>query len=177
MKYRYIKYLLRLLIYYPADLILYLLTFKKKFGIKLGGYSKASMYPGYLSSHNAKRGIESFALEYVKGNALDIGAGANPLRGTRSIDNNKEENAYNILEKDNSVDFVFSSHCFEHLDVPNDCIKEISRVLKNDGILLIYLPHPACELWSKKVNENHVSFFGPTNGKKFLRTKGLLYLI
>ena len=168
----YLKYLFRAIFYYPADFFYYLLSFKKKYGISFGGYQISKQYPDYLSSHNAKRGIESFAFKFVKGNSIDIGAGPCPLPGTRGIDNSAHENAYKIKEENNSVDFVFSSHCFEHLETPENSIKEVKRILKKDGHFLLYLPHPACELWSKKVNENHVSFFWPHEWEVLLINQG-----
>jgi SAM-dependent methyltransferase len=169
---KYIKYIFRVIVYFPADFLYYLLSYRKKYGISFGGYNLSKQYPNYLSSHNAKRGIESYALKLINGKALDIGAGSSPLDGARGIDNSVEENAYNIQENNQSVDFVFSSHCLEHLEFPKKCLHEIWRVLKSDGLLLLYLPHPACELWSKRVNEHHISFFWPNQWEDILIDEG-----
>lgn len=45
-----------------------------------------------------------------------------------------------IARSDNSYDIITYLHCFEHLEYPNEEMKEAHRVLKNDGILLIEVP-------------------------------------
>jgi len=42
--------------------------------------------------------------------------------------------------QDKSLDFVFSSHCLEHFSNPEEIIKEIGRLLKPGGYLVIILP-------------------------------------
>ena len=42
--------------------------------------------------------------------------------------------------KDNTYDFVFASHILEHVVNPLKGLKEISRVLKDDGICILILP-------------------------------------
>lgn len=42
---------------------------------------------------------------------------------------------------DNRFDWVYSSHCIEHLDEPEQAISEMIRVLKPDGTLILYLPY------------------------------------
>lgn len=43
--------------------------------------------------------------------------------------------------KDFSYDFVLSSHCIEHLANPIQGLSEWVRVLKNDGLLVLVVPH------------------------------------
>jgi SAM-dependent methyltransferase len=42
--------------------------------------------------------------------------------------------------RDESVDFVFSSHCLEHFSQPRKATREILRVLKPGGYLVLILP-------------------------------------
>lgn len=42
---------------------------------------------------------------------------------------------------DGSYDFVLSSHCIEHLANPLGAIKEWKRVLRDDGLLVLVVPH------------------------------------
>jgi SAM-dependent methyltransferase len=69
------------------------------------------------------------------------------LTGARPVEDGTHENAYVLREADGSLDFVFSSHTLEHLDRPWDALSEWIRVLKPGGVLFLYLPHPACEMW------------------------------
>ena len=173
---KWMIYVLRLMSSYVGDIVLPVGGWRYRIGVRLGGYHLARQYPRYLASHNAKRGIESFARQFVCGIALDLGSGGSPLAGCRPIDNGTDENAYHINEQDKSVDFVFSSHCFEHLNAPGDAIKEIGRVLSDTGKVLVYLPHPACELWSQNVNEHHLSFFWPDEWRNLFEKNGFSIL-
>lgn len=42
--------------------------------------------------------------------------------------------------KDESLDFVFSSHCLEHFSKPKETIREIFRLLKPSGYVVLILP-------------------------------------
>jgi SAM-dependent methyltransferase len=131
-------------------------------------------YPQYLQTGTALRYIYPIAEIYCKGKGLDIGGGSAPFSNSRNIDpdfNNKEENssnenALNINEKNLSQDYIFSSHCLEHLDMPFKALREFKRVLKDKGIIFLYLPHPGNELWLKENLEYHL--WQPTP-KKILR--------
>ena len=103
----------------------------------------------YLSNHNAKHPIEEDALVWCKGNGIDVGGGHWPLKEARVIDDDIE-NAYKIREYNGSLDYVFSSHCLEHLEDPRSALKEWIRVLDREGILYLYLPHPDYIPWRKE---------------------------
>lgn len=109
---------------------------------------KNELYPGYLNNGNAAGYIKEKALEYCKGKGLDIGASSWPLDGAIPIDNTEEQNAYKLDRfEDSSLDFVFSSHCLEHLDNWQQAIKLWLSKLKPGGILFLYLPHKSQKLW------------------------------
>lgn len=138
-------------------------------------FKNSKKYPEYLQHGTAIRYIHPIAEIYCQGKGLDIGGGSTPLENARNIDPNNtynndgnmvNENAININEKDNSQDFIFSSHCLEHLDKPFKSLREFKRVLKNKGIIFLYLPHPGNELWLKENLEFHL--WQPTP-KKILR--------
>ena len=103
-----------------------------------------------LSGGDVKRFVETDALKWCKGKGVDVGAGRWCLPGARPIYNGPEEDAYCIGEADNSLDFVFSSHCLEHLEEPSRALKEWYRILKPEGILYLYTPNPDYLPWRKK---------------------------
>jgi len=105
------------------------------------------MYPDYLKFGAALQAVAPLASKYCNGNGLDIGASHWPLHGARAIEDKTEENAYKINESNKCVDFVFSSHTLEHLERPWEALSEWTRVLKSDGVLFLYLPHPSCDMW------------------------------
>jgi SAM-dependent methyltransferase len=113
-------------------------------------YKSTKFYPDYIKHGAAIEGVKYLAQKYCKGKGVDIGAGNWSLEGAKAIENNENENAYVILEDDNSLDFVFSSHLLEHLEKPLDAIAEWTKKLKSGGILFMYLPHPSCHMWKKE---------------------------
>jgi SAM-dependent methyltransferase len=123
-------------------------------------------YPNFIQIEDAKEHISYLAEIYCVGKGIDIGGGINPLKNARNIEDNFEENAYKINEREDSLDFVFSSHCLEHLKRPFKSLAEIKRVLKKEGILFLYLPHPATKIWKKQFLKFHK--WQPTP-KKLLR--------
>lgn len=67
------------------------------------------------------------------------------------------ENGLGFLP-DNSVDEVYSSSCFEHINNFENLMKEIVRVLKSDGKAYIFVPHFSNPHYYS--DPTHVRFFG-----------------
>ena len=109
---------------------------------------KGELYPGYLNEGNAKSFIEEKARSYCTGKGLDIGAGKWPLANSVPIDDEPSQNACKLDNfPDESLDYIFSSHCLEHLDEWQIALQLWIRKLKKDGILFLYLPHKSQKLW------------------------------
>lgn len=119
-------------------------------------YRATKYYADYIKHGAAVEGVKFLAQKYCKGRGVDIGAGNWSLEGARAIENEENENAYNILEENRSLDFVFSSHLLEHLDKPKEAIRHWSSKLKSGGVLFMYLPHPACHMWKKENLKYHL---------------------
>jgi SAM-dependent methyltransferase len=102
---------------------------------------------------------------FLKGTGIDIGAGEDPLRlppnlGGKVRPWDKTDGDANTLigVPDNTFDFIYSSHCLEHLpDVPL-ALESWVRVLKQKGHLYVSVPdyvlyeHMA---WPSKHNGDH----------------------
>jgi SAM-dependent methyltransferase len=109
---------------------------------------KGNLYPAHLTGGNAVSWIRDRALFYCKGEGIDIGAGRWPLPGSIPIDKGRTEDAYHLERfKDGSLDFVFSSHCLEHLRWWKTALALWVSKLKVGGLLFLYLPHPKMSLW------------------------------
>jgi SAM-dependent methyltransferase len=83
-------------------------------------------------------------LKYFVGEGLDIGAGDDPLEtpygNVATYDMTQGNANYLSIIDDGTYDFVYSSHCLEHMpDVPL-AIRHWARVLKPGGILYITVP-------------------------------------
>lgn len=123
------------------------------------GYQGAS-YPEAVALGQAMGHIKDIALRYCQGRGLDIGANCWPLPGAHPVDNFPDENAYRLDKwPDGALDFVFSSHCLEHLSRWQTALLLWTSKLKPGGVLFLYLPHTSMTLWkpgSPWVGDDHV---------------------
>jgi len=109
--------------------------------------------------------IRDKVIKYCEGRGLDIGAKHDKIKpDSIGIDRNKEVgvdvvcDALDLLFKSDVFDYVYSSHCLEHIVDTKAALKEWRRVLKQGGKLILYLPHK--DLY-KGVNLDHKHDFVP----------------
>ncbi|GAA5142429.1 hypothetical protein GCM10023213_28360 [Prosthecobacter algae] len=85
-------------------------------------------------------------LQKLVGQGLDIGAGDDPFRpvagSCRPWDQKNGDGDAAKLEgvPSSSLDYVYSSHCLEHLNDPVKVLKRWAEVVKKDGYLYITVP-------------------------------------
>ena len=109
----------------------------------------SEFYPDYLTVGGASFAIRRTALKWCQGRGIDIGAGLWPLPGATPIDIESGPGVQTPLESivDGSQDFVFSSHCLEHIADWQSALRAWIGNLRKGGIVFLYLPHPSCKLW------------------------------
>ena len=111
---------------------------------------KGEFYPEYLNQGNAQSFISEKALAYCDGTGIDVGADRWPLAGAIPILNKATQNAYKLDNfQDGSLDYIFSSHCLEHLGNWQDALALWIRKLRKGGIIFLYLPHESMKLWHR----------------------------
>ena len=80
--------------------------------------------------------------------------------------------AEQLIQADNSQDYVFSSHCWEHVADPERAAREAWRVLKPGGVLFLYLPFPGQPNWdpalSVEARKHHKWQPAPTQVSRLL---------
>jgi SAM-dependent methyltransferase len=156
---KYLIYILNIIKSFFYDIYYHLI---ENLSMRKGAYSykiykSTKYYPDYIKHGAAVEGVKYLAQKYCKGKGVDVGAGNWSIDGAKAVENNENETAYKLLENDESLDYVFSSHLLEHLDKPQVAIEEWSKKLKSGGILFMYLPHPACHMWKKEnLSEHHL---------------------
>lgn len=137
--------------------------------------------PQFFQEESTKMGTTSSAYEwrckmgdfekYLHGNGIDIGSGHCPLvleegKGTvAEWDTPQGDATYMENAPDNHYDFVYSSHCLEHLEDVPTALQNWIRILKPGGYLFVVVPD--WELYEKTIfpslfNEDHKSTFSTT---------------
>jgi SAM-dependent methyltransferase len=131
---------------------------------------KGTTYPGFLKTGDAAGYIRKAAQFFCQGDGLDIGAGPFPMPGATPIDMGENENAYKLPDK--KYDYIFSSHCLEHLEDPIKALEYWQTKLNPGAPLFLYLPHPDMEYWLPQNNRKHLHEFYPKQIKKLLSDLG-----
>lgn len=134
---------------------------------------KGKIYPDYLKTGNAQAYIEKVALHFCRGNGLDIGGFDDwSLTGATSI-NILDTSLYDAFKLPEKIyDYIFSSHCLEHLNDYVSALKYWTEHIKWGGVLFLYLPHPDMEYWQPQNNRKHLHQFYPEPMKKLLEDIG-----
>ena len=136
---------------------------------KLFAYQE-KLYPDYLRLGNAMQFIAPTAAQFCKGRGLDIGAGKWPLPGAEPIEIANGKDACAL--PDGKWDFIFSSHCLEHLINPVAALEHWKTRLRIDGVLFLYLPHPDMAYWRPQNCRKHLHLFWPADVARLLRDLG-----
>lgn len=118
-------------------------------------------YPACTAAGNAAQFIIPYAKYFCTGTGYDIGC-AKPewsLPGSIPVDItfNNNVDAYHL--PDTQVDYIFSSHCLEHLEDWVYALDYWISKLKIGGCMLLYLPHYAQEYWRPWHNRKHYHVF------------------
>lgn len=130
-------------------------------------------YPDYLKRGNAMQFIQPAALHFCTGFGVDVGCGVWPLAGAQPIDAGRGHDACNLPREFDGLDFVFSSHCLEHLEKPTVALQHWVSRLKVGGVLFLYLPHPDMRYWRPDRCPKHRHVMDPPQVRLWLDNLGL----
>lgn len=111
---------------------------------------RGALYPEYLRQGNACQHIAATAAWFCRGRGVDVGASRWPLAGSVPVDLVGGGDAYALPVADGDVggwDYIFSSHCLEHLVDPVTALEHWRDRLRPGGVLFLYLPHPLMTYW------------------------------
>jgi hypothetical protein len=132
-------------------------------------------YPSYLKDGNAQQYIAATALQFCQGHGLDVGCGKWPLPGAIPIERTAGADANGLPEGE--FDYVFSSHCLEHLDDPARAVEHWSTRIRLGGVLFLYLPHPDMAYWRPQNCRKHKHLFWPKDIAQMMRDIGFINVL
>lgn len=128
-------------------------------------------YEGETTRCHARREREGFFEKYCTGEGLDVGYGGDVITPTAAgWDLRNGDAQYLEGVEDESFDYVYSSHCIEHMLNVRVALQNWFRVVKPGGFLLLYLPHR--DLYEKR--KALPSLFNPDHKHMFLIGKSEL---
>lgn len=131
---------------------------------------KNSKYPTFQTLGNSAQFAVPYALHFCKGKGYDIGFCKEEWKfpGAIGIDSslNNEYHAMNLPEKD--MDYIFSSHCLEHVSDWVSTLEYWISSIKKSGVLFLYLPDFSQKYWRPWHNRKHIHCFTSEIIKEFL---------
>ena len=124
---------------------------------------KGRKYPQLQTMGNAAQFAIPFALHICKGKGYDIGCNRPEwaLPGARPIDLEFDDEWHANNLPDGIVDYIFSSHCLEHVPDWVGTLLYWTAHIRPRGDLFLYLPHYLQEYWRPWNNRKHVNVLTP----------------
>lgn len=133
----------------PLDEIFVMPKMSPQVPFKKGPAEIYRNYVGETAKAHDRRAREGFFEKYCTGEGLDIGYGADLIVPNCSgWDLRNGDAQYLEGIPDESFDFVYSSHCLEHMFDVRIALKNWFRVVKKGGWLIVAVPHR--DLYEKK---------------------------
>lgn len=131
-------------------------------------------YPMLTAQGFAAQYAFPFANKFCKGVGYDIGCNRKEwsLSGSIPIDPALPDCGYDAYKlPPMQVDYIFSSHCLEHLPDWVGALDYWNKALRLEGVLFLYLPHPEQEYWLPFNNRKHLHSLTPSIIKKYFEAR------
>ena len=135
---------------------------------------KGNVYPLFQTEGNSAQFILPFAQKVCRNLGYDIGCNRKEwsLPGSIPIDISLN-NGYDAFTLPYSnVDYIFSSHCLEHIFTWTTAMDYWHSVLKPGGVLFLYLPDYSQVYWRPWNNKKHIHSFTPRIIHDYMTDKG-----
>lgn len=138
------------------------------------------LVPKFITEGFHSQYIQPVAQKVCKGYGLDIGCGKEhwKLPGSFGIDLEYHDKFHAMNLPDNNLDakgqwdYIFSSHCLEHLPNYVETLRYWTSKLKTEGTLFLYLPHHLCKHWRPYHSKKHIHQFYEDEMHAILNTIG-----
>lgn len=137
---------------------------------------KGKLYPSFQTQGNASKYAIPFAQEVCTGVGYDIGCMKKEwsFPGSIPIDLSFDDDYHATNLPRIGVDYIFSSHCLEHLQDWVDVMDYWYEVLNPNGTLFLYLPDYSQEYWRPWNNKKHKNIFTSQIIHDYMTDKGYI---
>ena len=123
---------------------------------------KGNVYPAFQAEGNAAQFAISYAKHVCKGEGVDVGCMKEEWAFPGAYPVDPALNNYDALNFPyENLDYIFSSHCLEHVYDWVTVLDYWSSKLKSGGTLFLYLPDYSQEYWKPWNNRKHLNIFTP----------------
>jgi predicted SAM-dependent methyltransferase len=131
-------------------------------------------YPKFQLVGNAAQFAIPFAKHICVGEGYDIGCMKKEWAFPDSIpiDLSFEDGFHAMNLPKNNVDYIFSSHCLEHIENWVDVLDYWYSTLKVGGVMFLYLPDYSQHYWRPWNNRKHKNIFSAQILKDYMTDKG-----
>lgn len=135
---------------------------------------KENIYPKFQSIGNASQFAIPFAQYVCKGIGYDIGCMKEEwsFPGSIPIDINFKNGFHALKLPEKNIDYIFSSHCLEHIQNWVEIMDYWFDTLKSGGTLFLYLPDYSQVYWRPWNNKKHLNIFSPQIIEDYMIDKG-----
>lgn len=133
---------------------------------------KKHKYPSFQSQGNAAQFAIPYAKHVCSGVGIDVGCNRVEWSFPGSLPVDPIINEYDALNFPyENLDYIFSSHCLEHLYDWVSVLDYWTSKLKVGGVLFLYLPDYSQVYWRPWNNRKHLNILTPTIIKDYLEDK------
>ena len=115
------------------------------------------VYPQFQAEGNASQFAIPFAKHFCTGEGVDVGFCKEEwkLPGAIGADLEDPSNEYHAFNLPTELDYIYSSHCLEHVDDWVQILEYWASCIKPGGVLFLYLPHRDQLYWNPWNNRKH----------------------
>lgn len=135
-------------------------------------------YPSYQAQGYATKFAIPYAKQYCTGFGYDIGCMSEDWKfpGSIGIDLsfNDGYDAFNLPT--NNVDYIYSSHCLEHIPNWVDAMDYWYNMLRVGGTLFLYLPHFSQIYWRSWNNRKHLHDLSIEIIIEYMKDRGYVHI-
>ena len=134
---------------------------------------KNKLYPQFQSEGNAAQFAIPYAKHVCKGEGVDVGCMKEEWAFPGSYLIDPALNNYDALNFPyENLDYIFSSHCLEHVYDWVTVLDYWTSKLKPGGTLFLYLPDYSQEYWKPWNNRKHLNIFNPEIISDYMKDNG-----
>lgn len=123
---------------------------------------KGKQYPKFQTEGYASRYAIPYAQRVCNGVGVDIGCNREEWAFPGSMPVDPVINEWDAMNFPyDNLDYIFSSHCLEHLTDWVSVLDYWKTKLKSGGVLFLYLPDYSQVYWRPWNNRKHMNIFSP----------------